>query len=401
MRSWLVLVLVLAAGLALAGPPALRAQEASTAVRTEPGDPALQRRFAAALDAFREARGVPGSTAALVLPDGSLLAAASGRSDVEAGRPMGTGDRMMSGSVGKMFFAAVILLAVADGELDLDAPLAEVLGEAEWFDRLPNAEALSLRILLRHRSGIPEHVQVPAFIAACRDQPDRVWKPEDLLAFIFDREPLFAADAGFAYADTNYIVAGMVYERATGRRIAEAVRARILGPLDLRDTVPSDRRRIDGLVPGYGAADSPFGLSGRLLDVDGRFVINPQMEWTGGGFALTTGDLVRFVRALFDGRVLAAPELDAMRDLVPAPGLGSYGLGLIGWKSAHGPALGHSGWFPGYLCQVAHYPERQLTVAVSVNTDDFRAVGSLRRVVDELAAAVLDPRSAPDARQRR
>lgn len=381
--------------LALAGAIAgfLPAQDVAT---LSPSDVARER-----LATFCEARGVPGATAAFVLPDGTRGAVAVGLADVEAERAMRPEDRMMSGSVGKVFFATVILLAVEDGELDLDAPVAKWLGEEEWFGTLPNAEDLTLRALLRHRSGIPEHVQSREFIAACRADPDKEWKPEELLAYVAGRDPLFAVGEGFGYADTNYIVAGVVYERATGRRIYDAVRARLLEPLELRDTVPSVSRTIEGLVPGYGMEGSPFGLTGKLVDEEGRFAINPQMEWTGGGFALTTRDLARFGHALYTGEVLPDARLREMFDTAPAGRLGRYGIGVIERESALGKTYGHSGWFPGYLCELAHYVEPGITVAVQVNTDDLRKVGRLVRLADEVAVGVRDSQRSGGEEDRR
>lgn len=366
------------------------AQDLAPATPTTSGLAELEAQVTSQLERLRESRGFPGATAAFVLADGRSAAVAVGLADQEADLAMRPTDRMMSGSVGKMFFAVAILAAVDAGDLDLDTPVSKWLGDLAWFDRVPNHAALTLRILMRHRSGIPEHVEVADFIAACRADPDRVWQPAELVAYVLDREPLFAADTDFAYADTNYILAGMVFEKATGRTMYAAARSAVIDRLELRDTLPSDRRVIPGLAVGYGAENSPFGLPGRLIDAEGRFAINPQMEWTGGGFVWTTRDLARFGAALFGGKLVGEARLKEMLDVRPAGRLGAYGLAVIERTSPLGKVVGHSGFFPGYLCQLAHYPDLGITVAFQVNTDDVAKVGSLRRIVDEIAATLRD-----------
>jgi D-alanyl-D-alanine carboxypeptidase len=129
--------------------------------------------------------------------------------------------------------------------------------------------------------------------------------------------------------------------------------------------------------------------------VDGEFAINPQFEWTGGGIASTAEDLARWGKALYEGRAFDASLLPVMLDGVPAR-LGPntrYGLGAIIWTTALGPSWGHSGFFPGYLCEMAYFSDHRIAVAVQVNSSDF---GSLkirpRAMLMELANVVVGSR---------
>ena len=126
-------------------------------------------------------------------------------------------DRMLAGSVGKTYAAAVALQLCEAGRLDLDAKTARWLSDEPWFPRLPNAEQLTLRQLMNHTSGLRDHVWMPDFHAALAADMQRVWRPEELVAYVLDTEPLFPAGAGWSYADTNYILVGMIIERVTGR----------------------------------------------------------------------------------------------------------------------------------------------------------------------------------------
>jgi D-alanyl-D-alanine carboxypeptidase len=280
---------------------------------------------------------------------------------------------MLAGSIGKTYVSAVTLQLVEEGTLNLDEKIEKWLGAEPWFNRLPNAETITLRMLMNHTSGIPEHVLHKDFVKTLKEQPDKVWKPEELVAFILDREPLFEAGQGWSYADTNYILVGMIFERASGKTVYGEVERRILKPLKLKETLPSDSRVIPGLITGYVSPNSPFGVEGRTI-IDGKFIVNPQMEWCGGGFASTAEDLARWAKALYEGRVFRQTTFDQLLNAVPAKtGQGDkYGLGVQVRQTEWGLSYGHGGWFPGYLSEMEYFPKHRMAIAVQFNTDNFR-----------------------------
>jgi D-alanyl-D-alanine carboxypeptidase len=218
--------------------------------------------------------GVPGITIAAIGADGELVKAAAGLSRVATQTPMRPDDRMFTGSIGKTYFAAVILQLAAEGKVKLDEPISGVVKDEAWFECLPNATSLTLRMLLNHTTGIPEHVETPEFVAALRAEPMKRWDFGDLLKhFACGKEALFEAGKGWSYADTNYIVAGLVVEKATGRAMYDLVRERIVTPLKLADTLPSDRPEIPGLVCGYEGGRHLFTDSEEFVVV-GKCVLN-------------------------------------------------------------------------------------------------------------------------------
>ncbi|MBX9579329.1 MAG: beta-lactamase family protein [Gemmataceae bacterium] len=188
----------------------------------------------------------------------------------------------------------------------------------------------------------------------------------------------------------------MVAEKAAGKPLYDEVRRRLLVPLKLERTVPCDRRVIPGLVQGYAGPANPLGYEGRTI-LDGKFVINPQMEWAGGGVASTPEDLARWAKALYEGKVFRKPEtLAAMLAGVDTPtgrggGKGSkYGLGVQMRESPWGPSYGHGGWFPGYRTEVEYFPDHKVAVAVMFNTDIGRSLKKgLRGYIADVAEVVL------------
>jgi D-alanyl-D-alanine carboxypeptidase len=356
----------------------------------QPGYKDLGRKLQEKFTALRKESEFPGVNIGITMPDSRSLTISIGYADLEAKAPLKAADRMLAGSIGKTYVSAVVLQLVEERKLGLDEPIATWLGKEPWFDRLPNARALTLGMLMNHSSGVPEHVMNRDFHQVLRQQPDKVWKPEELIAYVLDAKPLFEAGQGWAYADTNYILVGMIIERATGQTVYGEVERRILKPLRLKETAPAVSRVIAGLIPGYVAANGPFGLEGRTL-VEGRFVINPQMEWCGGGFVSTAEDLSRWAKFLYEGRVLRPFTMNWLLDAVPAktgPG-DRYGLGVQVRDSPWGTTYGHGGFFPGYLSEVEYFPQHRAAIAVQFNTDDLRKLKRRPRAYVTEAARIL------------
>jgi D-alanyl-D-alanine carboxypeptidase len=371
-------------------PAALLALAAAAVTPAAGQDDALRQRLQVHLDSLHAAGTFPGVTLGVALPDGSVLALSAGLADTTLRQPLPTDARMLAGSTGKTFVAAVALQLVGEGRLDLAARIERWLGSETWFARLPNARDITVRQLMNHTSGLVRYEFDPRVAAILTRDPDHVWTPEERLSFLLDTDPPFAAGAGWDYSDTNYIVLGMIIERITGSTLYDEVRRRVLEPLQLRGTIPSDRRELPGVVQGYAGPQNPFGGRDAMIE-DGRFIVNPQMEWAGGGFATTAADLARWAWLLYQGRAFPAALLPVMLDGVPARlgGDARYGLGVIIRTTPLGTGLGHSGFFPGYSTDMRYYPDLQIAVALQFNTSVGRAIGrSPSAALDSIAAIV-------------
>lgn len=358
----------------------------------ERDDARLQRRLESRLAEMQASSGAPGATAGVVLPDGTVFALAAGISDTMQDVAMTASSRLLQGSVGKTYVAAVAMQLVHEGLLDLDARVSHYLGDEPWYTRLPNHADITVRQLMNHTSGIIRYEFNEQFLVDMLADPDRVWRPEEQLAYLFDTEAPFPAGEGWDYSDTNYIILGMIIERLTGNTYYDEMQRRVLDPLALENTVPSNSRRIPGLVQGYAGVGNPLGVPDQVI-VDGEFVINPQFEWTGGGIASTSEDLARWAMALYEGRAFDPSMLPVMLDAVPArlgPGA-EYGLGVIVRTTSLGTSWGHSGYFPGYLTEMAYFPDYRIAVAVQINSSDFpRLQMSPGRMLLQLAQMVAE-----------
>ncbi|HEX7773439.1 MAG TPA: serine hydrolase domain-containing protein, partial [Pyrinomonadaceae bacterium] len=226
---------------------------------------ALKTALQAKLDEWHKAGSFPGATLGVVLANGESFALAVGYSDRDAKTPMKPNDRMLAGSVGKTFAAATALQLIKEGKIGLDDKIEKYLGSEQWFSRLPNAKDITVRQLMNHTSGLVRYEFKEQFTKDLTANPDKVWKPAELVAYLLDEKPPFEAGKGWDYSDTNYIVLGMIIEKVTGKKFYDEATRRLLKPLKLSDTIPQDGPRLKGVVQGYAGPNNPFGGTDMMI----------------------------------------------------------------------------------------------------------------------------------------
>jgi D-alanyl-D-alanine carboxypeptidase len=376
--------------------------------------------FAAVARQLLAESGAPGLTAAYVSGDGIAHAVAFGLADTEAGQPMTVRSRMPGGSTGKTIVAATALSIVHDGTISLDAPLSKILGGEAWYAHVPNADALTLRLLLGQTSGVPDHMGMAdvlsRFFALRRTSgPEWYCAPRDAVAFVLDKPPVTQPGTAFYYSDTNYILAALALEAATGRELHDLQRERVLVPLGLEDIEPARGRFYDELASGYTDAPEGSPMPRKTVSSDGGLVYSPRTEWAGGGLVSGVRGLAKFIRLYASGRAFGWPYLDQVLKMTRyswAPDqIGGYGLGVFGAGSPLGETIGHGGYYPGYRTQMTYFRDHDIAVAYQLNSSatptwlvgasaaraeaartSFAADAAFTPVVDgavKLAAAVL------------
>ena len=352
-------------------------------------------RFQARLEELHAELDFVGATAAFVLANGELGAAATGMADAERQIPMTLDHRMPAASIGKTIAAATAISMAAEGLLGLDDLASEWLGDEPWFDRLPNHETITLRHLLSHSSGLTDHVFSDEYRRASRANregqaanPDAYFAPRELVAFVLDKPPLFPAGQGYAYTDTGYIVAGLILETASAADYYAEAQRRVLDPLGLTRTQAQLGRTFEDLAAGYMGEENVFRMPHKVAD-QGTMIFNPLTEWTGGGYVSSSRDLARWAKALYEGKLLDSPYLD---ELLESGYRGEdaeniYGLGVFIVDNELGRIIGHGGWFPGWRSSMYYHPETGIAVALQVNQYEPDVHNILRL---ELFRVVLD-----------
>lgn len=376
-RDFRHIILVFAAALILAGSGLSQAPPRELDLKVE-----LQQK----LDEWHKAGKFPGATFGIALANGDSFGLAVGYSDRDAKTPMKANDRMLAGSTGKMFAAATALQLIKDGKIGLDDKIEKYIGKEPWFLRLPNAKDVTVRMLMNHTSGLVRYEFKKEFTDFLTANPMKTWTPEERLAYLFDEKPPFEAGKGWDYSDTNYIVLGMIIERVTGKKFYDEARKRLIKKFKLDGTIAQESPVMPGVVQGYAGSANPFGGKDAMIE-NGKFVVNPQLEWTGGGWASTSHDLARWAKLYFEGKAFDNSLMPQVLDGVAAPMLGretKYGLCVIIRKTTAGTTYGHSGFFPGYLTDVMYFPEQKIAIAVQVNTSVGQNLGKpLGRILVE------------------
>ncbi|MGE0142225.1 MAG: serine hydrolase domain-containing protein [Planctomycetota bacterium] len=357
-----------------------------TSATADPIPDAARSAVATMLREARTQHGFPGCVVAIAPKDAPITVIAEGHAE---GTTLDEHSRFLSGSIGKTYLGAIAAQLAAEGRIELDQPIVDRIGNADWFARLPNHAQITLRHLLRHQSGLRDHVWDPDFQRELLAAPDKVWDVRDLIGYLADTEALFEPGSGWAYSDTNYLIAGLVIETVTERSFATHFAGLLRDRFELRDTALSDRRELPGLVNGLAS-----GLAfhrGPVL-ADGRYFVNPQFEDRGGGMYSTPADLARFVRELLAGSEYPVAARSILLETVATRSrvCERYGLGVMVDSTPLGPRIGHSGFMPGFLSRVSWYPEHELAIAIQFCTDDARTIGGTLetwtdRIVSEIA----------------
>ena len=191
---------------------------------------------------------MPGASAAVVIPGEGIWTGSSGVADIRAHRPVTDRTLFAAGSITKTFVAALMLKLVERDVLHLDDRLSR------WVPEFPNSRQITLRQLLNHTSGTSDFVDEPAFAAAQERSASAVWTPRRTLRYAQDpaREP----GVDWIYSNTNYILAGLVIERATRSTVARELHRRLLDRSQFpRIVLQGDERPRDPVAVGYQNLD--------------------------------------------------------------------------------------------------------------------------------------------------
>lgn len=337
------------------------------------------------LDRLVQEDGFPAALAAVTDRKGRDRDLVAGVGDLATGERVPVDGQVRIGSNSKTFVAATVLQLVGEGAIGLDEPIETYLPGLVRGDGV-DGNSITVRDLLQHTSGIGNYTDGFTDFLSIAD-----WyvEPRELLDLAL---AMPASGSGWAYSNTNYLLAGLIVQKVTHRPLAEAITERIIEPLGLADTYVPDRgeRAIRATHPhGYHAATP----GAELVDLT---ELDSSVAWASGDIVSTPSDLNEFFSALLGGKVLQPAELDQMKATVSPDGFpegSGYGLGLASTTLSCGDiAWGHGGAIPGYQTEGGVTEGgRAVTVAttalVSALSDPAAAQASLVALVDAALCA--------------
>jgi len=247
---------------------------------------------------------------------------ASGWHDRESKIPAKPQALFKIASISKLYDAVAVTKLVSDERLSLDKTIADYL--PELVGRIENAEKITLRLMIQHRSGIPNFTNAPNFWAA----PTETY--EESLALILDKPANFEPGEEYEYSNTNYLLINKIMDESLGYQNFHFIQEEILIPLNLNNTFGSlSEVNIDDVMSGYHVGH-PFDLK---ADEHGMLA--------------TAEDVGTFLRALNDGSLFEQGEQEIY----------SY-------------EYEHSGWVPGYQSFAKYYKDLDAVVIQFYNTTD-------------------------------
>jgi len=329
------------------------------------------------LDKELKSTGGTGVSAAVRIAGRGEWSGVSGMSDIRRSEPIKPDMLFDVASVGKTFTAALVLQLAEEGKLSLDDPLHK------WLPDFPKINHnATIRQLLNHTSGISHFSKNQQYWQTVFADPDSLWAPEEVLAFV--PEPRFPPGGGWNYSSTNYILLGLIVEKAESSTLSAQLRTRFLVPLNLTHTFSSIG---DDARESYVFAHGHFDLNGDgQLDDVGSLSRNSLFSsaWAAGPVVSTAEDLARWAECLYGGRVLQRESLDEMTDFYrPTPGepfLSGYGLGTAEIQAdflGGERVWGHLGWNPGYMIAMLYFPDHSVSVAVLINDNNEKCITSI------------------------
>ncbi len=227
-------------------------------------------------------------------------------------------------SISKLYDAVAVTKLVSDGRLSLDKTIADYL--PELVGRIQNAEKITLRLMIQHKSGIPNFTDAPNFWAAPTDTYG------ESLALILDKPANFEPGEDYEYCNTNYLLINKIMDDELGYGNFQFIREEILVPLNLSNTFGSlNDVNMDDVMSGYHVGH-PFDL-----------------KEDEHGMLATAEDAGTFLRALNDGSLFEEGEQEIYSSIYE---------------------YDHSGWIPGYQSFAKYYNDLDAVVIEFYSTTD-------------------------------
>jgi D-alanyl-D-alanine carboxypeptidase len=250
----------------------------------------------------------------------------------------------------KLFTGVLLLKLAAHNIIHLDDALHTYLPPFNHID-----PSITIRQLLNHTSGLADVTSVPGYPDSILNDPNRFFTPSELLTWA--SPPLFPAGTGWNYCNTNYLLAGLVAERATGQPFNILLRDSILTPLQLDSTFLDV---YDSLL--YPVAH-PWQAGVNNISIP-RVALN-SAAWAAGAMYATSGEMAQWYHALMNGQVL---EPHSFQDMTTFVGSGNYGIGISRATVAGRTVWTHGGTiWGGYNSSMMYDTASGIVLCVLIN----------------------------------
>ncbi|MCI4669446.1 MAG: beta-lactamase family protein [Bacteroidia bacterium] len=295
---------------------------------------------------------------------------ATGMADIAKDIPFTPCSPSMVGSISKLFTGVLMMQLHEEGILSVDDPLSKWL-DTELIENIPNAKLVSLRQCLNHTTGIPDYLGIKHYIDAV-NKPNFKLTQAEKLTYTYGSDPVHEPGKVFDYSNSNYVILGLVIEKARNMTLWDAVETYIAQPLGLQHTQMGTH---DDPIPDGTAL--PYRRAGNNYQ-EVKFLAVSDAATGDGGMASNGQELIEFMKGIFDGRLMKQETLSMMlQDSVPVMDQSSYdewpdehyGLGIEVYQTPYGVAYGHQGSTTSYEAYLLYYPEKETGMATLYSYD--------------------------------
>ena len=294
---------------------------------------------------------IPG-LALLVMRDGKIIRAQGfGVSNLEHNVPVKPETVFQSGSMGKQFTAAAVMMLVEEGKIRLDDPIAKYLNDAPatW-------NSVSVRQLLSHTAGFTDYPESFNFRAD--------YTEDQLLKIIYGIPLAFPPGTKWAYSNLGYATLGILIHRVTGEFYGDFLQQRVFHPLGMQTTrIISETDIIPNRASGYRL------VKGELKNQEW---VSPTVNTTAdGSLYFSILDLAKWDAALYSEKLLKGSSLEQMWTPTKlkngSPNPDHYGFGWYITTERGHRMIGHSGAWQGFKSHISRYVDDKLTIVVLAN----------------------------------
>ena len=320
---------------------------------------------------------IPGISLA-ILRDGKIaLVRSYGLSNVEHRVPVKPETIFQSGSIGKQFTAAAVMILVEDGKLSLDDKIRR------YFPDAPESwKHITVRHLLTHTSGMGDY---PADMDTRRDYTE-----DEFFAVIKSAPLLYPPGARWEYSNLDYVTLGILIHKVTGKFYGDFLAERVFRPLDMRTArVISEADIVPHRAAGYRL------VGGTLKNQEW---VSPSTNTTAdGSLYFTILDLVKWDAALYTGKLLRPSSLAEMwRPVKLDNGTEkAYGFGWHTDEMHKRRIVYHGGAWQGFKSFIVRFPDDKLTIIFFANLWDTKELKLARGLTaifyPEFALPAIEP----------
>lgn len=247
------------------------------------------------------------------------------------------------GSITKMFTAVMVFQLIEEGRLTLHTNLSK------YYPQLPNAGKITIAEMLSHRSGLHNFTS-DSLYTSYKANP---MSEADMVTIFAKQKPDFEPDAKAEYSNTNFVLLGQIVEKITGKSYREELKDRITSKIGLEDTF-------------YGTKSNPAENEAFSYYYMGEWSPMQETDMTvpgaAGALVSTPADLVKFISALFENKLISPKNLEHMKTM-----RGNFGMAMFMMPFDNHIGYGHNGGLDAFVSVLTYFPADKLAISYTSN----------------------------------